>query len=199
MKPKKEDRRVSRTKKDLKNAFLSLLTETDDLKKVSIMDITARADYNRATFYVHYSDKQCLIDEIINDALDGFLDAFKEPYKQVNVLEADTLSFHTIKIFQYIEADSDTFKLLFMNKAFAGFQDKFSNALEVTFSNDLIFLDELFEGIDKALFVRSQSYFMIGLISYWIEHDFIYSADRMAEQLLLIANYDSSTLKIAKR
>ncbi|MEH7121284.1 TetR/AcrR family transcriptional regulator [Neobacillus vireti] len=52
--------------------FFSLLNEKKDIKKVSIVDITEQANYNRAPFYVHYPDKQSLIDEIIDETLDGF-------------------------------------------------------------------------------------------------------------------------------
>lgn len=199
MKHRKEDRRVLRTKNDLKNSFFSLLKEKHHIKKVSIVDITEKANYNRATFYVHYPDKQSLIDEIINEALDGFLDAFREPYKKVTTLDLDKLSMHSIRVFKYIEDNSDAFRLLFNNKAFIGFHEKFSNALEEVFLNELNYYeDQYFEGINKKLFVRSHSYSIIGLISYWIEHDFIYSSDFMNEQLLRIARYDSTKIKIVK-
>ncbi|MEH7121285.1 TetR-like C-terminal domain-containing protein, partial [Neobacillus vireti] len=124
-----------------------------------------------------------------------FLNAFREPYKEVKTLDLNKLSIHAIRIFKYIESNSDTFRLLFNNKAFIGFQEKFSNAVEAVFLKELIYTDQLFEGINRELFVRSQSYSMMGIISYWIEHDFSYSSDFMNEQLLMIARYDATKIK----
>lgn len=196
MKHKKEDRRVVRTKRDLKDAFFTLLNEKNDIEKVSIVDITEKANYNRATFYVHYLDKQSLIDEIIDETLDGFLAAFREPYKQIKTLELDKVSIQAIQIFKYIEGNSEIFRLLFTNKAFKGFNKKFSSVLEELFLTEVSYFDnqsQYFEKINKELFVRAQSYSMIGIISYWVEHNFIYSADFMNEQLLMITRYYDST------
>ena len=202
MKLKKEDRRVIRTKRDLKDAFFTLLKEKNDVDKVSIVDITEKANYNRATFYVHYLDKQSLIDEIIDETLNGFLAAFREPYNQIKTLELDKLSIQAIQIFKYIEDNTEIFRLLFTNKAFKGFYKKFSSVLEELFLTEVSYFDnqsQYFEKINQELFVRAQSYSMIGIISYWVEHDFIFSAEFMNEQLLMITrNYDSNQIKFIK-
>lgn len=52
----KDDRRVKRTKKSIREAFLSLL-EQKDYDQITVTDIIEKADYNRATFYRHYHDK----------------------------------------------------------------------------------------------------------------------------------------------
>ena len=197
MQAKKEDRRVIRTKRDLKIAFFSLLTEKKEIKKVSVLNITERANYNRATFYMHYPDKQSLINEIIKDALEGFHDAFREPFKQVPTLDIEKLSMHSVKVFQYVESHKSTFSLLFKNDAFIGVQEKFCTALESVYLNELIFVNPIFDEINKELYIRSTSTSLIGVISYWIEHDFNHSAEFMAEQIVKIANYDSNKSRIA--
>ena len=197
MKAKKEDRRVIRTKRDLKIAFFSLLMEKKDIKKVSVINITERANYNRATFYMHYPDKQSLIDEIIKDTLDGFLNAFREPFKQVPVLDTEKLSMHSVKIFRYVESHKNIFSLLFRNDAFIGVQEKFCTALESVYLNELLFIDQTFNEINRELYIRSTCSSLIGVISHWVEHDFNYPADFMAGQILKMANYESNKLRIA--
>jgi AcrR family transcriptional regulator len=58
------DPRVTRTRKLLLDAFLSLMGEKgfDD---ITVQDIAARATVNRATFYAHFVDKYALVDELI--------------------------------------------------------------------------------------------------------------------------------------
>jgi len=70
--PKKTntDRRVQRTRRALRNALLELVKEKkyDD---ISVEEITQHANLGRATFYLHYKDKEDLLvdefNEIVNE------------------------------------------------------------------------------------------------------------------------------------
>lgn len=52
--------RMTRTRKALIEAFVELVNERD-FEKVSVQDLTKRAQINRATFYAHYQDKYDLL------------------------------------------------------------------------------------------------------------------------------------------
>jgi AcrR family transcriptional regulator len=54
------DRRVLRTRSQLRDALLEL-AETRELDDISVADISARAEVNRATFYLHYADRDALL------------------------------------------------------------------------------------------------------------------------------------------
>ena len=64
---KKEDLRVIKTKQLIKDCFLELIEEKG-YSKVTITDITKKAMINRNTFYLHYVDKEDLIDTLIFEA-----------------------------------------------------------------------------------------------------------------------------------
>lgn len=53
--PKKEDRRVRRTKRILTQALTQLLQEKQ-VKDITVKELTERADINRGTFYLYYKD-----------------------------------------------------------------------------------------------------------------------------------------------
>ena len=53
---KKEDRRVTLTKRMLKDALIDLLREVD-IYHVSIRELCQRADVNRTTFYKYYGSQ----------------------------------------------------------------------------------------------------------------------------------------------
>jgi AcrR family transcriptional regulator len=55
-----DDPRVRRTRKLLQQALSELLSEKE-LSSISVQDIAARADINRATFYTHFDDKFALL------------------------------------------------------------------------------------------------------------------------------------------
>lgn len=65
------DRRVIKTKRAIKSAFLKLLSEKD-LNDITIKEIAETADVNRKTFYNYYSGIHELIAEIEDDVLSSF-------------------------------------------------------------------------------------------------------------------------------
>ena len=65
------DRRVRKTKKQLKQALTKLLMNKE-LKDVSVLELTELADINRGTFYLHYKDIYDLYDQTENEILNEF-------------------------------------------------------------------------------------------------------------------------------
>ena len=63
---KETDLRYVKTERAIRDAFFELLEESD-FDKVSVTDITQRAQINRNTFYLHYSDKFNLVNSILID------------------------------------------------------------------------------------------------------------------------------------
>jgi len=62
------DRRVSRTKKSICNAYTKLLTEKN-FRSITVTDIAKAAEVNRKTFYNYY---EC-IDDIMKEIIDNIL------------------------------------------------------------------------------------------------------------------------------
>lgn len=60
------DRRILRTKKAVRQAFLSLLSEKP-FEDITVSALSERAGINRKTFYLHYTSTRDLYDEIRRD------------------------------------------------------------------------------------------------------------------------------------
>lgn len=65
----REDRRVRKTKKQIREAFTSLLLEKR-FEIITVREISELADVNRGTFYTHFRDTQDLLDQLENRVLD---------------------------------------------------------------------------------------------------------------------------------
>ncbi|MFD2923383.1 TetR/AcrR family transcriptional regulator [Halobacillus naozhouensis] len=63
---KKQDPRVLRTQKRIKEAYLVLLAN-EDHENILIKQVTYEAKINRATFYRHFHDKDHLLQGMINE------------------------------------------------------------------------------------------------------------------------------------
>lgn len=70
----KIDPRVKRTRQLLVQALMELVEEKP-LDHITVADIAARAEVNRATFYAHFEDKNALMNAMVRDNFQARLDA----------------------------------------------------------------------------------------------------------------------------
>lgn len=68
MENRKADRRVAKTKRAIRNAFVKLLSERD-INDVTVKAIADTADINRKTFYNYYGGIYSIVDEIEKDII----------------------------------------------------------------------------------------------------------------------------------
>jgi AcrR family transcriptional regulator len=75
---RREDRRIQRTRQVLQQAFVDVVREKGESVRsireieksfttTSIQEITARANVNRGTFYLHFTDKYMLADTVVRE------------------------------------------------------------------------------------------------------------------------------------
>ena len=69
----KLDPRVKRTRQLLQRALQELVQEKP-LDHITVQDIAARAEVNRATFYAHFEDKHALMNAMVRDNFQSRLD-----------------------------------------------------------------------------------------------------------------------------
>lgn len=65
----KEDLRIQKTRRDLRNAIIELIKEKS-IEKISVTEICDKAMVNRMTFYKYYEDKFSLLDDTVNEIKD---------------------------------------------------------------------------------------------------------------------------------
>lgn len=69
MPPKKPDLRVIKTERSIKKVFSELIREKP-LEKITVTEIASRAEINKGTFYLHYTDIYALYDAFLADTID---------------------------------------------------------------------------------------------------------------------------------
>lgn len=69
---KNGDRRIERTKRNIREAFTSLLMEKD-LSNITVKEISERADINRKTFYMYFSNIDDIVDDMEKNLVDKFI------------------------------------------------------------------------------------------------------------------------------
>lgn len=77
MEPKAKNRNALRTRRLICNAFWELLDEKK-YEKITVTDITKRANINRTTFYNHFPDVYGIVEDIQNYILEKNLQIIQE-------------------------------------------------------------------------------------------------------------------------
>lgn len=110
---KKMDARIINSKKFLKEALLSLLSEMK-LSEIKVVTLCTRAEINRATFYSHYKNVYQLFDEI----LDSFMDQMCSFVVKINEnISREQKVKEFKKLIQYIDKNSSLFIMIFDNSS----------------------------------------------------------------------------------
>jgi AcrR family transcriptional regulator len=119
---RKEDRRITRTKTALNQAFSELVKEKG-YESLTIEEITSRANLGRTTFYLHYQDKEDLLLEGLETRLSVLAnDIIKHPLVFWFSEKNNTL---IRSIFETFKENADIFRLISneqINKIYERFQ-----------------------------------------------------------------------------
>ena len=71
MECKSTDRRIRKTKRQLRAALTQLIAQKN-VKDITVKELADAADINRGTFYIHYRDVYHLIEQTERDILEEF-------------------------------------------------------------------------------------------------------------------------------
>lgn len=165
MKEQKQDRRIRRTQKLLKDSLIELMQEKE-FKNISVKDITERADLNRGTFYLHYSDTYHLLQDIEEEVLSSFqemINCYKHSFQR------DTLLPVLNPVIDYIGENEAICKILFENSASTDFLNRFHSLIH---QNGLEIIQTMFPGTGGPItdcFFEFVTYGLIGMLRQWID------------------------------
>ncbi|WP_068778664.1 TetR/AcrR family transcriptional regulator [Paenibacillus sp. GM2] len=174
---KKEDPRAIRSKKMLKNAVFSLLTENLDISQLTVQKITSRAELNRATFYLHYDDINDLLRQIVHDIFDDLSMKIDPLLQGGGSNEQETL----VTFLNYVYEYRKIFAVLFENK---GFKNHMFNLLKNTIEKRRSARE--IQYIREAVSVDILASSLLGIIMWWIKDGTQFSSEYIADQISLM-------------
>ncbi len=180
---RKLDPRIERTQEALRGALMALIEEKG-FDAISVQDITERARLNRATFYLHYDDKQDLLvraseaafDRLIAEA--GPIDrenlAFQKPPRQV-VLLFEHMAKHRRFYRSVLGRPGEPAFAARVHEYIATFTQRRTASLHTIYPAAVPILDDIFisEYVTGAL---------LGIITWWLENDLPRSPEYMADR-----------------
>lgn len=177
------DRRIKYTKKIIKDTFIELVTEKD-IKKITVSEICAKADINRATFYRYYLDVFDLLDSIKKE----FEIELKNAYSPKSEQDNTVMNFAKAMLEVFL-ANKELVKMLFNTNNGLYF---LNNILEIAYSRckekwekDLPNISE--EDMEYAsIFIFNGA---LGVINFWVQNNFDKDINEIAEIIETLSYY----------
>jgi len=198
---KKIDLRIVRTKKSIKRAFLDLLKEKN-YNKITIQDIAEEAIINRNTFYLHYLDKDDLLDQLSYECLNKLKESMNSSRNIDTIDDLGYDDFYEIikKVFEVIEEDFEFYKVIMGDESIPYLSIKFTNVIKNHMSEGLNNSGPLKAGktnIDHGIiYVEYMAAGLIGVIRFWVNNRHKYSIEEVSR--IVINIYSKDILQLLK-
>lgn len=174
---KRVDPRAIRSKRMLKHAVFSLLTDNLEISQLTVQKIANRAELNRATFYLHYEDINDLLRQIAHEIFDD-LSMKVEPLLQGKSRNEQE------QLVTFLNYFVEYRKIFAVMVEHAGFKNHLSNLLKNTIEKrrDARNINST-KGVASVDIVASS---LLGIIMWWIKEGTEYSAEYIADQITLM-------------
>lgn len=177
------DPRVARTRLSLQEALLALARERP-LDEVTIGDIAERAGVNRSSFYQHYSDKETLLADALETAIDdvaGHLDT-----SPAEVLQMPPELFAYL---EHIDHNAALYRRILGDRGSAVVVARLRERIEVIVADAVSTVDvATFRGVPNDVVAAAIAGTALGVITAWVSRgdrpDVAVAADWLWRMLL---------------
>ena len=162
-----QDRRIRKTRAVLKSSLLSLMKEKS-VKHITVKELCDKADINRGTFYLHYTDVFDMLEQIEDDMfreLDEFID------KQDDVLNEELFR----EVFIFVKNNNEFCQVMLSDRGEIAFTKKLIKFLHSKFTNH-------FGDTNAAEHYFSFMVFgVLGIIESWLNNGMKETPEEMAK------------------
>lgn len=128
-----EYRNSIRSRKQIKKAFAELLSEKNDISKITVKEIVERADISKSTFYAHYSDMYNVVEEFEQEIID-LLNSLLHDYLKSHTLDYPT---YIRKLIALLKENEEIYKKIFASDMPIKFIDNLKDICTTALNKDL--------------------------------------------------------------
>jgi AcrR family transcriptional regulator len=173
-----QDRRVRRTRRNLHEALIAMILERG-YEYITVQDILDRADVGRSTFYAHFRDKEALLLSSFDDLradLQRDIDALTPAEAPANPGQPSTV------LFAHAYRHRSIYRALCGGKQGGNLVYRHLHSAIGTMLRE--HLEPHMAAVGSRLPVDLVSEFhasaLLGMLTWWVEHDFPYGPAEMA-------------------
>jgi AcrR family transcriptional regulator len=189
---KKLDPRVVRTRQMLREALVaSILQKGYDA--TNIQDITDRAGLRRATFYLHYRDKDDLLLNMMHETLDALMQDMES--RSAKSFSAETQPLEDLMTFQHVQEQADLYRAVLSGQGAAGItrgvRDFLAQRIRVTCHRKHPDLDMSMPIDVLANYLAAVK---LNMVIWWLDSGMPYTPEQMAEMCSRLTMYGAAPI-----
>ena len=178
------DRRIERTRQLITDTFIELLG-SKGFEKLTIRDISERANINRGTVYLHFTDKYDILDKCIERYIGELLVNCQETSGEHAFAELEIKEDAMLSIFKYLQDNIDIYRLLLKNDKTGEFHNKLHRVLMVQTKYAIDMLpDKYIDSKDVTIEFLTNGF--LGVIEWWLNAQDPASPEEITNQMLSI-------------
>ena len=180
LKPEKPDRRIQRTRQLLRDALMGMILERG-YDSITVQDITDRANLGRATFYLHYRDKEELLVKSLEDIYDGLVKRIEvAPYQRIGIAPQDGKPIPSLIAFEHAAQNQDLYRVLLNGRGAGSVRQRILDYLVGVVKRHIEAQWPDGVPVSTDLLAHHVAGSLLTLISWWVENDMPYPAEEMA-------------------
>ncbi|MEO8606902.1 MAG: TetR/AcrR family transcriptional regulator [Chloroflexota bacterium] len=174
----KLDRRKQRTRRMLREALISEILE-QGYDAVTVQDITERADLRRATFYLHYKDKDELLLTVLQETFDALVVEIG-PAMHGDILAGKTQIEPFRITFQHVADNADLYRIILGGQGGAAIAQRIQAYLAALVTHALRSASPASLALPIDVIANYLAGAELSLIAWWLNSGQPYPAEEMA-------------------
>jgi AcrR family transcriptional regulator len=193
------DKRVQRTKIDFYKALFNLLKQKS-FSAITIKELIESARYSRGTFYAHYTSKEELLQEVIDNLFKEMRIAYRGSYKNDDLINIDELVDEPDKFLYHFKEHAFFYQTLLGKNISINFRSLLTDEIIQLYLDDFeIEVQGNDRSVDNELFNRYSAYGLSGLIIEWIINDFPDSPKEFSLKLVTLFRFSMEHVKLKNK
>jgi AcrR family transcriptional regulator len=188
---RKLDPRVKRTKRMFEEALIELLEEKE-YNRITVQEITKKSTLNRATFYLHYYDKNELLEQCLDSALNDLSESVKmQEYEFTYNGEQPHPTF--VRLLEKMMENRRFYKIMLAEEKIPYFTERVAGVIEELVEQGQRFLQEnhIEQRIPLPIVKSYIASAYLGVIIWWLKNDMPYTPVYMSTQLTIMSTVGS--------
>lgn len=179
MSKNKVDLRILKTRKAIKEAFLTLI-QTKEYERITVQDIAKEAMINRNTFYLHYIDKVDLMEKLSQESINNLDTCLGLDKMDLSKLDQAMMASMLSSLFKAVESDIDFFKIMITQSGQPCFTTYLKEALK---KQILAGMGDYYHDQKMNVSLEYMVSGLVGVICLWVKESDRLNLEELIEQL----------------
>lgn len=175
------DKRKQRTRQYLRDALLELVLEKG-YDAITVQEITDRARMGRATFYLHYKDKEELLLTTLKETVDELTVRVRQMFSVEQLFSGSTPP--SVIAFRHAAENKNLYRVMFNSQITGSVLSELRNMIAADVQTQIrLFAPSAELPVPVEMIGQHIAGSMLAIVSWWLETDAPYTPEEIAQMM----------------